>query len=91
MLIRAATVRFLLSQHTRLWAVYHRAGEARLIQHEPKRITIRVTGHSSLPSAFRVAMAGWLTGAMELCGAKDIEVQHAPDHAPPWQFEIGWR
>lgn len=91
LLIRVATVRFLLTQHTRLWSVYHRTGEASLVEHEPGHVTIRIAGHPTLPSPFRVAMAGWLIGAMELCGAKDIQALHEPDHAPPWRFEIRWR
>ena len=91
LLVRITSVRFLLSQHARLWSVYHRQGEATVAEERPKAASLRISGHPSLPASFRVAMAGWLIGAVERCGGKDVVVDHDPDLAPPWRFDIRWR
>ncbi len=89
-LVRLATVKFLLQQHTKLWSTYHREGEAQLESRGDRAVQVKIVGHPRLPRGFRECLAGWLEGALQVCGARDIVVKHDVTRPPPWAFDINW-
>jgi len=88
-LVRVATIRFLISQTARLWSTYHRHGEAVMQDLGERHVRLRVTGYVKLPQRFRHCSTGWIHRAMEICGARTIDIRE-DDARPPWDWVIRW-
>jgi hypothetical protein len=91
-LVRMGRPGWIFRVATRLWRYYHSHGEWRL---ERTPVSIIATLHDVPESdeAFCATFVGWMSAALELCGAKDIDGGHpacAGRGAPRCVFTVRW-
>jgi len=90
-LLRVATVPFIIGQSARLWQTYHRKGRAVLERSEPNLMRFVVRDYPDLPERFRECLCGYIMGLMELVAARDIRVLKYSDAPEAWSWKIAWR
>jgi hypothetical protein len=91
MLMRVATIPFIMSQASRLWHTYHDTGEA-VTEAEPgqKRLTTIVSGFPELPADMRQVLRGYLMGLAELTGAKNTTAVLDESDPNSWKWHCTW-
>lgn len=92
-LIRVASVHFVLEQAARIFKTYNSTGDA----HVERRPDVKnaadlvICNYPDMNASLRESGAGFIIGTFELVGAKDVRV--VIDDADPqrWVFHITWR
>jgi hypothetical protein len=90
-MLRLATVQFVADQTGRLWSVYN--GRGTVVVDRVREHTLRMVLHDypDYPVVVRESLVGYILGAMELTGARDVRV--IVDDAEPTRvvFTATWR
>lgn len=90
-LLRVATIPFVISQSAKLWSTYHNKGRAYVEREgdEPRGVLV-VEGYPDLPEPIRTMSVGYVRGVLELTKANDITVR--PDFSNPaeWRWVVTW-
>jgi hypothetical protein len=91
MLLRLATIPFIMSQASRLWRTYHDTGEASVAEEKgAKRLTMTVAGFPELPSDMRQVLRGYLIGLGELTGARNVTAELDETDSAAWKWRCTW-
>jgi hypothetical protein len=90
-LMRVATIPFIMSQSSRLWKTYHDTGEAS-VSEEPgqKKLTMVVAGFPELPADMRQVLRGYLMGLAELTGARNVTARLDESDPDSWKWHCTW-
>lgn len=87
--IKAFTVQMLMKQTARLWGTYHRKGRARASSIHRNRAQLIVEGYPDMPERFRECNAGFVHGAIEICGGREVTVAAKGD-PDAWVWDCIW-
>jgi hypothetical protein len=75
--MRVVSVAFVIEQASKLWATYHNEGQARAATlGGEKQGEFWVENYALLPPSFVEFMCGYIAGAVEMTGAKQVRVAH---------------
>jgi hypothetical protein len=90
-LLRLTTVPFIIDQTAKLWHTYPEHGSARA-EKVPgeKRGRLVVTEFPGFTACMREMLSGYVTGTLELTGARDVRVTHDDRNRAAWVWEIRW-
>jgi len=91
-LLRLGNPGWMLEVSTKLWRVYHDRGRWEVVR-TPVTVLATLHDHEDAHEAFCATLVGWLTGACELSGGKDVMVDHPVCHArgaPNCVFTTRW-
>ena len=75
-LIKLASPEFLLSNTPRILGLYYRGCKGAVNQSGAGEATLNLWAHGYYPEWFSHGLVGWLQGALELSGAKDLQIHH---------------
>lgn len=90
-LIKMTTVPFLMAQIAKLWETYHKQGRARIERTgEGNQATMIVEDYPDLPADFRELLCGYVVGAMELTGARNVRIEHDARDPKAWRWAGSW-
>jgi uncharacterized protein (TIGR02265 family) len=90
-LLRVLSVEFVLGQAARLWSTYHRHGSSEVIRLGPNEIDFVVRDYPRLPERFRECMCGWISGTLEMVGARQSFVSKTDDDPQAWRWRVRWQ
>ena len=91
-IVRVLSPQTILTQGAKLWASYHEKGRASLRPSEdPRRASYIVEDYPEITAPFLELLRGYVYGALEACGAKDIEVNGKYDNPNHWEWHASWR
>lgn len=91
-LMRVGRPGWMLDVATRLWRVFHGEGQWHL-ERSPHAIIARLEGWAEADEAFCASFVGYVTAALELSGAHDVEGSHPTCKArgaPHCVFTVRW-
>jgi len=91
-LLRLGNPGWILEVSTKLWRVYHDRGSWQVLR-TPVTVLATLQDHDESHEAFCGTLVGWLTGACEISGGKDVMVDHPVCHArgaPNCVFTTRW-
>ncbi|HEX7665300.1 MAG TPA: DUF2378 family protein [Polyangiaceae bacterium] len=92
-LIRVASVQFVIEQAARIFKTYNSTGDA----HTEKRpgvknsVDLVITDYPEMNGPLRESGAGFIIGTLELVGAKDVRVIIDDANPRRWVFHVTWR
>lgn len=90
-MLRVLTINFAIQQVAKLWRGYFDEGEAAAWQEEgQKRAVMSVDNFPGLPEGNRRVISGYIQGVVELCGARNVVVQHDQSRAEKWVWTVTW-
>ena len=89
--LNVATVAFIVKRAGTIFRTFYDAGDSRIEDFHDEAGTLVVTGLPDLHEAQRAYIEGFLTGLVELAGAKDVAVRRGPDAAGEWRWRVTWR
>jgi hypothetical protein len=89
--IRFVTVPFVVAQTGRLWRMYNSEGALSMQEVGDRKLSAVLTGYPEYPSAVRQSLAGYIVGAIELTGAKDVRVTVDDQDPKAYCFTATWR
>ncbi|MRR06613.1 MAG: hypothetical protein EG828_06670 [Deltaproteobacteria bacterium] len=72
--VRIATVPFLLQKTSSVFSTYYTPGKMEVAENTPRRILLRMTGVDESHPLFEARVAGYLHGALQVCGNEDHTV-----------------
>ncbi|MEW6516423.1 MAG: hypothetical protein AB1439_05915 [candidate division FCPU426 bacterium] len=90
-LLKVISIPALVNQTAKLWDKYYKRGVARTeADYASKRATLFVEKYPELPAESRETVTGYLKGALNLTGVKNVQI--TPDDADPnqWKWLITW-
>lgn len=91
MIIRLATIPFIMSQASRLWRTYHDTGDASASDGPGRNeLTFAVAGFPGLPADMRQVLSGYLVGLGELTGASNVAVRLDETDPVAWKWHCTW-
>lgn len=88
--LRVVTIEYIIERAARLWRTYHQTGTTRMERTGERLLHFVVVGYPELPSSFRECTCGYITGVLELAGAKDIHVIRSNDNQHEWRWKLSW-
>lgn len=90
-IMRISKPSFIVSQSSKVWKTYYDRGEA---SHEidPKKnsAAMIVRGFPELPTIFREITTGYIIAAVELSGAKNIQLKRDDSNPDAWRWDGSW-
>ncbi len=89
--LRVVSVETLMEKTSTLWRSFHDQGQATLRREGEHLVRFELRDYPGLPEPMRESIAGWLTQAVELTGAKDVRVNRAGSDGDVWAWMIHWR
>ncbi|MBI5507712.1 MAG: hypothetical protein HY903_03050 [Deltaproteobacteria bacterium] len=91
-LMKVATVPMVIGRAATLFGTYHRKGAA-AVEHQSGAANgvFLIKDYADLPAGIRRSVGGFITGLLELTGAKDIRVKSDESNPALWRWEIAWR
>lgn len=75
-LIKLASPEFLLNNTPRILSLYYRGCRGAVSRVGAGEATLNLWAHGYYPEWFSHGLVGWLQGALELSGAKDLRIHH---------------
>lgn len=89
--LRLVTVQFVLDQTGRLWRMYNGRGELLVERVHERTVRMVLVGYPDYPPVVRESLIGYIVGAIELTGAREVRV--VTDDADPTRviFTASWR
>ena len=89
MLLRVATIPFILERAARLWRNHHTDGDITTEMGDDHSAMVTVTNYPDLLEPVRELVAGYLTGLCILTGSKAPRVKR-DDRPPTWRWIVTW-
>ncbi|MBN1962760.1 MAG: hypothetical protein JW841_17655 [Deltaproteobacteria bacterium] len=90
-LIRFATISYVLTQASRLWRTYHDTGEAKAYSGEQKNSVIfSVIDFPGLPIKMRQVLREYVAGLSKICGVKNGYVTLDESNPQFWKWILTW-
>ncbi|MBL0313101.1 MAG: hypothetical protein IPP78_10395 [Holophagaceae bacterium] len=77
-LIKLASPEFLLTNAPRILGLYYRGCKGAVKHVGAGEATLKLWAHGYYPEWYSHGLVGWLHGALELSGAKDLRIYHQP-------------
>lgn len=91
MLLKLATIPFIMSQASRLWRTYHDTGDASASDGPGRnQLTFAVAGFPELPADMRQVLSGYLMGLGELTGARNVRAELDESDPAAWRWRCTW-
>jgi len=86
---KIASVPMITQQVAKIWRVYHDQGKAwaTLTEDQTEGMVV-VEGYPEFPPASRVIFAGFISGALEVAGAKDTSVRADVTDPGAWKWSV---
>ena len=81
-LIKLANPEFLLRNAPRILSLYYRGCRGEVIHAGTGEATLNLWAHGYYPEWYSHGLVGWLQGAFELSGAKDLRIHHQLPEGP---------
>ena len=81
-LIKLASPEFLLGNAPRILGLYYRGCKGAVVQLGSGEATLNLWAHGYYPEWFSHGLVGWLQGALELSGARDLRIHHQWPEGP---------
>ncbi len=89
--LKITTVPYLMNQSAKLWRSYYKKGQARTEGNpEEKAGAFIVEDFPKLPEIMQRLVSGYLAGALELTGARNVQVTLDPSDSQVWRWNIKW-
>ncbi len=79
---KLASPEFLLTHAPRILGLYYRGGKSSVDHLSAGEATLNLWAHGYYPEWYTHGLVGWLEGALELSGAKDLNILHLPPSGP---------
>lgn len=94
-LIKLASPEFLLSNAPRILGLYYRGCKGAVEHAGAGQATLNLWAQGYYPEWYSHGLVGWLQGALELSGAKDLHIQHQPPTGPGLEsvchrYHVAW-
>jgi hypothetical protein len=89
LLLKVASVPYAIQQATVIWHTYHDQGEPFVEKPGKKHLRFLIFDYPALLPAYRVLVAGWIKGLLEICGAKNPSVTLLQT-TPHIAYDIHW-
>jgi hypothetical protein len=90
-ILKVSTPAFVIGQTAKIWNLYYNMGKASsLIDVRRNRAEMHVTGFPEWPRTFREITSGYIVGAVELTGAKNIRLERDDSDPEDWKWVGSW-
>lgn len=90
-ILKVSTPAFVIGQTAKIWKFYYNTGQAfSKINARRKCAEMHVTGFPELPRMFREFTKGYIVGAVELTGAKNIVLEQDDSNPDDWKWIGSW-
>lgn len=90
-LLRVINIPALVNQTAKLWEKYYKQGKARTEANlGAKRAIMYVEDFPELPAELRETVTGYLYGALDLTGVKNVKITQDPSNTKSWKWVVTW-
>jgi len=90
-LVRFATIPYVIKQSAEFWKTYHETGQAKAAFVENKKeCRFIVEQYPNLPERFREVIQVYIEGVIELTGGKMVTVKKAEANNNGWEWFVTW-
>lgn len=87
-LLRVATVEMVVKNAAVVWKTYHDQGKAYVRTLSNKEFVFIVENYPDIPKNFNEVMNGYITGLLDLTGAKNVKVVRDDSNPDAWKWNI---
>ncbi|MCD4813222.1 hypothetical protein K8S19_05970 [bacterium] len=88
--LKITTVPYLISKTTQLWSAFHDQGKMWVEKESEKKAIVFLSGYPELIPSFLETTAGFMAGAMEISGAKNVHIDIKTEQKDPWKWIVTW-
>jgi len=92
-ILRISSPTFVIKQAAKIWTLYYDQGQAHtaFLKNQDYRAVMKVEDFPELPITFRDITSGYILGAVELTGAKDIRLVRDDADPSSWKWYGSWK
>lgn len=90
-LLKVINIPALINQTAKLWEKYYKQGTARTeADLGTKRAVMFVEGFPEFPAELRETVTGYLYGALDLTGVKNVKITQDTSNPQSWKWIVTW-